>query len=218
MLKKAIIAGATGLIGNHLLSILLNATEYNEVLIVVRKSLALKHPKLRQLVINFDALPDYADQIKGDVLFCCMGTTRKKTPDRKEYYKIDHDYPVMLGEIAKKNNIPQFHLISAIGANPKSAVFYTRMKGEIEEDLKELHLPALFLYQPSMIAGNRQEHRSMEKTLITVWKFINPLLIGGLKKYRSIEGETIARALYKNSLKENSGLFIYPTDKIAASI
>ena len=107
MAKKAIIAGATGLIGNHLLKILLEAQEYDEILILVRKPVTLQHSKLKQVILNFDKLDDYANQLKADVIFSCLGTTRKKTPDRKDYYKIDHDYPVKLGEIAKKNNIPQ---------------------------------------------------------------------------------------------------------------
>lgn len=214
MAKKAIIAGATGLIGNHLLKILLEAPEYDEIIILVRKPIALQHSKLKQLVLNFDNLDSYSDQLKADVIFSCLGTTRKKTPDRKEYYKIDHDYPVKLGEIAKKNNIAHYHLISAIGANPDSSVFYTKMKGETERDLVNLNLPALFIYQPSMIAGNRPEKRTLEKTLINVWKFLNPLLIGGLKKYRSTEGETIARALYRNSLKDKKGKFVLDAEAI----
>ncbi|PBQ32821.1 nucleoside-diphosphate sugar epimerase [Sphingobacteriaceae bacterium] len=211
MSKKAIIAGATGLIGAHLLRILLEAPEYSEVLILVRKPIALKHPKLKQHVLNFDKLHDYTNLIKGDVLFSCLGTTRKKTPDRKDYYKIDHDYPVILGEIAKQNSIPQYHLISAIGADPNSAIFYSRMKGETERDLAKLNLPVLFIYQPSMLAGNREEHRVLERSLILVWRVLNPLLIGSLKKYRSINAETLALALYKNSLQEKkaSNVFTY---------
>src|SRR4051812_46904264 len=116
--KKAIVTGATGLIGSQLVEILLAADTYDEVLILARRKLDVSHPKLTQLVIDFDHIESHSSSITGDAVFSCLGTTRNKTPDVSTYYKIDHDYPLRLAKMAKANGIKQFHLVSSIGANP----------------------------------------------------------------------------------------------------
>ncbi|MCR8560970.1 NAD(P)H-binding protein [Mucilaginibacter sp. BJC16-A38] len=214
MSKKAIIAGASGLTGSSLLEILLHEPGYDEVLILVRKELPLQHPKLKQLVVDFDKLDSYAHEITGDVIFSCLGSTRKKTPDLKIYRKIDHDYPVQLAQIALKNKIGQFHLVSSMGADAGASNFYTKMKGETEDDLKKVGLPSLQIYRPAFIKGDRKEHRSMEGTLTVVMKLLDHLLIGSLKKYRSISAPTIARAMFNQSLKNTPGVHTYLSDKI----
>ncbi len=214
MAYKAIIAGASGLTGRALLDLLLQRPEYDEVLILVRKALPLKSGKLTQLVVDFDKLEDYSGQITGHAVFCCLGTTRKKTPDLSVYRKIDHDYPVMLGKIAVANKIPQYHLVSAIGANAHSGNYYLKYKGETEADLKKLGLHNLNIYQPSFLTGDRKEQRGGEGFFIVLMKIFNPLLIGGLKKYRSIPGATVARAMFNESITNQAGIFVHPTDKI----
>jgi uncharacterized protein YbjT (DUF2867 family) len=214
MAKKAIIAGASGLIGSLLLDIILQRPEYDEVLILVRKELPQQHKKLKQLVIDFEKLDELAGSLTGDALFCCLGSTRKKTPDLTVYRKIDHDYPLHLAEIALKNKIGQYHLISAIGANPSSSNYYSKMKGETEADIKKLALHCLHIYQPSFLTGDRKEKRPGERFFIGLAKIINPLLLGGLKKYRSIPAATVAMAMYKESLINEAGIFIHPSDKI----
>ena len=214
MVKRAIIAGASGLTGSSLLEILLNEPDYDEVLILVRKELPLQHNKLKQLVVDFDKLESYSDDITGDVIFSCLGSTRKKTPGLETYRKIDHDYPLQLAQIGLKNKISQFHLVSSMGADAGTSNFYTKMKGETEEDLKKIGLPSLQIYRPAFITGNRKEHRSLEKSLIAVMKLIDPLLIGSLKKYRSIPAATIARAMFNQSLKNIPGVHTYLSDKI----
>jgi len=214
MANKAIIAGSTGLIGSKLLQILLRETFYDEVLILVRKKIDLDHKKLTQLVVNFDQLDSYADALTGHALFSCLGTTNAKTPDKTVYRHIDHDYPVHLAQLALKNDIRQYHLVSSIGADVGSSFFYTKTKGETEADIRQIGLPALYIYRPSMLTGDRQEKRSMEKALIAFYKIIDPLLFGNWKKYRSIAGETVAVAMYKQSTKNNTGTFIYESDQI----
>jgi uncharacterized protein YbjT (DUF2867 family) len=214
MANKAIIAGSTGLIGSKLLQILLRENFYDEVLILVRKKIDLDHKKLTQLVVNYDQLDSYADALTGNALFSCLGTTNAKTPDKTVYRHVDHDYPVHLAQLALKNGIQQYHLVSSIGADVGSSFFYTKTKGETEVDIRQLGLPALHIYRPSMLTGNRQEKRSMEKALIALYKIIDPLLFGSWKKYRSIAGETVAVAMYKQSTKNNTGTFIYESDQI----
>jgi uncharacterized protein YbjT (DUF2867 family) len=212
--KKAILLGASGLIGNSLLQQLLLSNHYEEVLVVLRKSLNIQHPKLKQLQVDFDQLSQYAHEIKGDVVFCCLGTTSKKTPDKTQYKKIDHQYPVDAGWIAYTNGASQYHLISALGANIKSRIFYSRLKGEVEHDLKTIPFKSIHIYRPSLLDGFRKEHRSGERFMISVMRILNPLLIGPLRKYRSIKAETVAGAMLKKSLEDQRGVFIHPSDEI----
>ncbi|WP_454804587.1 NAD(P)H-binding protein [Mucilaginibacter phyllosphaerae] len=214
MAYKAIIAGASGLIGSNLLKLLLDAPEYSEVLVLVRKALPLQHKKLVQLVINFDDLDKHAAAITGHAIFSCLGTTNAQTPDKQQYRKIDHDYPLQLAKLAKLNGVDQFHVVSAIGADAKSGMFYVKLKGELEDDLKTLDLKTLHIYQPSMLIGDREKPRMAEKILFGLFKVIDPLLVGGLKKYRSIKSTTVANAMFKKSLESATGTFTYTSDKI----
>lgn len=214
MAYKAIIAGASGLIGSNLLTILLNSAEYDEILVVVRKELTLSHKKLVQLIVDFDHLDQYAHAITGHAFFSCLGTTKSKTPDSVEYRKIDHDYPVQLAQLAKENGVKHCHLVSAVGADKKSGTFYLKLKGEVEDDLQKVGFETLHIYQPSMLHGGRQEKRFLENALIGLFKVIDPLLVGSLKKYRSISGQSVAHGMYRNSLKNQPGAFIHTYDHI----
>jgi len=213
-MAKAIVAGASGLIGSSLLDVLLQSSEYEDIVILLRKELPLKHKKLKQILVNFDELNNYAAEINGDVIFCCLGSTKKKTPDSAVYYKIDHDYPVQLGKIALANGIKQYHLISALGANAASSNFYIKMKGETEKDVTAIGLKCLHIYRPAILTGERKESRLAERIAIGLFKLIDPLLIGGLKKYRSIPAKTVATAMYKQSLLNQEGVFIHPSEEI----
>jgi len=206
--KKAIVAGATGLIGSQLLDILLASDIYNEVVILVRKKLDITHPQLTQLVIDFEQIENYSASITGDAVFSCLGTTRSKTPDRNTYYRIDHDYPLFLARLAKANGIKQFHLVSAIGANPNSGTFYIRLKGETERDISALNFYSSFMYEPSMLTGREFETRFGEVFFEGLFKIVNHLLIGQWKKYRSVSGTAVARAMYEQSLKDEPGQWV----------
>jgi uncharacterized protein YbjT (DUF2867 family) len=214
MAKKAVLAGASGLIGSHLLQILLEQAYYDEVVILVRKTLPLQHHKLKQLVVDLDQLLSYAEELKGDVVFSCLGSTKKKTPDLALYRKIDHDYPLLMAQIAKQNGVEQYHLVSSTGANKDSSMFYPKLKGETEADITAVGIPTLHIYRPSFLAGDRGEKRPMEKFWVVVMKLLTPLFIGGWKKYRAIKGATVAMAMYKQSLKNATGVFVYESDKI----
>jgi uncharacterized protein YbjT (DUF2867 family) len=214
MAKKAIIVGASGLIGSKLLPILLQREEYDSVLLLVRKKLQINHEKLTQQLVDFDSLTQYTDLLTGHALFCCLGSTKRKTPNLSDYRKVDHDYPLELAKIAGKNGIAQYHLVSSIGASAASSNFYTKMKGETEDDIIKAGLNCLHIYRPSMLSGKRNETRLMEVLINGLMKVINPLLIGGLKKYRSIPAQTVAIAMFKQSLINKTGVFIHPSDKI----
>ncbi|WP_121808321.1 oxidoreductase [Mucilaginibacter kameinonensis] len=214
MAKKAVIAGSSGLIGSHLLQILLEQAYYDEVLILVRKKLSLQHHKLTQLVIDFEQPETYQKELTGHALFCCLGSTKKKTPDLTIYRKIDHDYPLLMARLAKQNGIEQYHLVSSIGADINGVNFYTKTKGETEADISAVGVPAVHIYRPSFLVGDRQESRPMEKLVNGLMKVVNPLLFGSWKKYRSIAASTVATAMYQQSIKNAAGVFIYESDNI----
>ncbi|WP_374948497.1 NAD(P)H-binding protein [Mucilaginibacter sp.] len=214
MAYKAIVAGASGLIGSNLVDALLASPDYEEVLVLVRKELPVQHKKLVQLVINFDDLNKHAAAITGHAAFCCLGTTKAQTPNEAEYRKIDFEYPLAMAQLAKQNGVDQLHLVSSIGADSSSPFFYTRLKGELENALQKLNFSALHIYQPSMLVGHRTKPRAFEGVLIAAFKLLNPLMIGGLRKYKSINGSTVAKAMLKKSLEADTGNFIHTSDKI----
>lgn len=211
---KAVIAGANGLVGRLLLKQLLKQQDYAEVLVLVRKKLPIQDQKLTQLVVDFDHLGDYQNRINGHALFCCLGTTKSKTPDPNIYRKIDYEFSLELAKIGAKNSMPQFHLVSSLGADKNSSFFYTKLKGELEEAVKKLKFKSIHIYQPSLLTGDRQEKRTAERFIMNLAKWIDPLLIGHLKKYKSINAETVAKAMVNQSLKNSSGIFTYPSDQI----
>jgi uncharacterized protein YbjT (DUF2867 family) len=212
--NKAVLAGASGLIGSKLLDVLLQENYYDEVTVLVRNELQLKHTKLVQIRLDFEDLEKHALSITGHAVFCCLGSTRKKTPDLTDYRKVDHDYPLRLAQIASKNGVQQYHLVSALGANAKSANFYTKMKGETEQDVMKVGLPSLHIYRPALLTGDRKEPRTGERLFTLIMKVIDPILVGPLKKYQSIPGATVARAMFNQSVKQQEGVFIYPSDEI----
>lgn len=214
MSKKAILIGATGLIGADLLKKLLANENYEKVLVIARKTIDINHPKLNQLVINLDELGEHENEIVGDDIFCCLGTTAKKTPDKMLYKKIDYQYPLDVARIGLKNGAKSYHLVSAMGANVKSSIFYNRTKGEVERDLEKLNFDSTHIYRPSLLDGSRSEQRFAEKTMNVLMRLFNPLLIGSLKKYRSIKIEKVASAMLKQANKNLKGNYIYLSDEI----
>ena len=197
-MKKALLFGASGFVGSHLLEELLNNPDYKQVTIVVRKDLKINHPKLKTLIGDFNSLPGLKDQINADDIFIALGTTKANTPDPKEYYQVDHDYPVLAAKIAKEKGAKTVSIVSAVGANDASSVAYIKMKGETERDIIALNFDHTNIFRPSMIMGNRKEKRRLEKFLIGVFSVINPLMPS---KFKGIDGKNIARAM--NSAARN---------------
>jgi uncharacterized protein YbjT (DUF2867 family) len=209
-MKKAILFGASGFIGSCLLPDLLDNKNYEQVTVVVRKTLGLNHPNLKELIGDYHTLPMLKDKIDADEIFITLGTTRAKTPDRDQYYQVDHDYPVEAAKIAKEAGAKSVFVVTAVGANANSGVFYIRTKGETERDIISLNFEHTCIFRPSMIMGNRKESRKFEKILINVWAFINPLLIGkSLKKYRGITGEDIAKAMMNTAKNQKEKVKIF---------
>ena len=178
-MKSAIVFGSSGFVGSHLLSGLLNSPEYGQVTAVARKSLGITDPKLRTLIGDYGSLADVKSEIAADEIFIALGTTKAKTPNEAEYYRVDHDYPVLAARIAKEQGAKSVFLVTAVGANAQSKLFYVRTKGETERDVIALNFEHTHIFRPSMIIGNRKEKRPLlEAVLMRFWSALNPLSSG----------------------------------------
>jgi uncharacterized protein YbjT (DUF2867 family) len=195
--KTAIILGATGLTGSLLLEMLLTDDRYEKIKVFTRRPLEVSDPKLEAIQCSLLELNAVKDDFIGDEVFCCIGTTTKKTPDKKLYHKIDYGIPVSAAMLCKENNIPTLVIVSAIGANADSSIFYNKTKGEMERDVLAQNIQHTYILQPSIINGPRNESRAGEKIGVVITRFLQPLLMGSLKKYRVINGEVISKAMVK---------------------
>ncbi|MFS4415555.1 NAD(P)H-binding protein [Maribacter sp. 2307ULW6-5] len=193
--KTAILLGATGLTGGMLLGKLLDDGRYQKIKVFGRRPLPVEHPKLEQHQCDLTQLVRQRSHFTGHEVFCCIGTTKAKTPDREAYVAVDKGIPVSAAVLCKEQGIPTFLVISAMGADPKSAVFYNRTKGQMEAAVLSLGLAKVHVLQPGLINGPRSEKRTGEDFLKSVMKFLDPLLVGPLKKYRSIAPQDMARAM-----------------------
>ncbi|OPY95806.1 epimerase [Bradyrhizobium sacchari] len=215
-MKTALLFGATGFIGAHLLGDLLNSPDYSRVIAVARKPLAVSHPKLTVLIGDLASLPALKPQLVADEIFIALGTTRKHTPDAGEYYKIDHDYPLLAAETAKANGARSVFLVTAVGANAGSGMFYVRTKGEVERDILALDFDHTHIFRPSMILGERDEDRPRERLIIAIWRVLNPLLVGSANRYRGLTGNEIAHAIAKAARHQTERVRIYHWQEMVA--
>lgn len=213
--KSALIAGATGLTGSKLVEVLLDHPEYDKVTVFVRRPLTLEHPKLEQIHVDYYRLADYAKHFQVEDVFCCLGTTIKKAGSQKAFRRVDYDYPVALAQLAKSAGAKNFLVVSAMGADSRSNIFYNRVKGQMEDSLKKMELPALHIFRPSLLLGDRKEFRLGEKAASLISPVFSPLLRGGMKKYKPIQAEQVAQAMFAAAQSESDGVHIYPSDEIA---
>lgn len=195
MKKTAIILGASGLTGGLLLKKLIVDDRYESIKLFSRSSIKGLPNKVKQYIGNLLELEQFKNDFTGDEVYCCIGTTAKKTPDKSLYRDIDYGIPVATAKLAKANGINTFLVISAMGANKKSSVFYNRTKGEMEQEVLNQAIPRTSILRPSLIDGERNEQRLLEKIGLVVFKVIQPLFIGPLKKYRIINADSIAQAM-----------------------
>ncbi|WP_033542385.1 oxidoreductase [Planococcus sp. CAU13] len=213
--KSALIAGATGLTGNELVKVLLEDPAYDKVKVLVRRTLDMDHPKLEEIKTDYYRLADYAEHFNVDDVFCCLGTTIKKAGSQKAFRRVDFDYPVAIAELAKAAGVKNFLVISAMGADSRSNVFYSRVKGQMEDHLKKMEFPALHIFQPSLLLGQREEFRLGEKAASLLAPAVSPLLRGGLKKYKPIEAHQVAVAMCAAAKSGSEGIVVHSSDKIA---
>lgn len=210
MKKTAILLGATGLTGSTLLNKLLHDRTIEKVKVFSRRTTGVSHPKLEEHIISLFELKKHNEEFYGNVVFCCIGTTKANTPDKNKYRKIDHGIPVSAAKLCKENKIETFIVMSSMGTDVESSVFYNKVKGEMERDVLSQEIPNTYILQPSLIAGKRDEKRLGERIMKGVMKVINPLLP---KKYQSIHPDTIASAM-KALMKKGFDETVITSDKI----
>lgn len=193
--RTAIVVGATGFIGQHLVKQLCDSEEYVAVTIIARTNSTYTNAKLDVKIREFDNLEERDLDIADD-LFCCLGTTMKKAKTKENFEKVDLEFPLRIASLAKKRGIPNFYVISAAGSNSRSPFFYSRVKGKMEEGLIDLKLPHLSIFRPSLLTGERAEFRLGERLAEGIFQLINPILIGPFRSLRAIEGKQLAFAMY----------------------
>jgi uncharacterized protein YbjT (DUF2867 family) len=202
----ATLIGSTGLIGNHLLELLLNNDYFDTVRILVRRPFELSHPKLEKKLVDFADMESYRLALEdSDVIFCAVGTTQKKVKgDKAAYRRVDYDIPVNAAKLGKLCGCKTFVLVSSIGANSKSKNFYLKLKGEVEDEVKVVGLKSVHIMRPSVLLGDRKESRFGEKIAQGIMKTISFLFPS---KYKPIHSRDVAKAMVR-SAKENIPGFI----------
>lgn len=213
--RSAIVIGATGLTGSHLVKWLCDSDEYTVVHVISRKKLIFEHPKLEVKIKDFNEIEESDIEVAHD-FFCCLGTTMKTAGSKAAFEQVDLTYPVQMASMAKNRGIGHFLVISAMGASSNSRIYYNRVKGEMEQQLIDLKLPRLSIFRPSLLTGNRKEFRLGERIGEGAMQVLNPLLIGPFEKYRSIESKQVAFSMMQKALYgSKKNVAIYMSNEIA---
>jgi len=200
--KIAIVIGATGLVGSHLLKLLLEDDSYGKVKVFHRRSTEVSHPKLEEHIVDFDHIDKWKTELTGDCLFSALGTTIKKAGSKEAQYKIDYSYQFEVAKAAAENGVSHYALVSSIGANANSKSFYTRIKGELDDAVQHLGFDSVLILRPSFLDGVRNEFRFGERFGIALANVVCKL--PGLRKYHPIKAETVAQALISGVEMEKS--------------
>jgi uncharacterized protein YbjT (DUF2867 family) len=215
--RTALIVGATGLTGGHCLQTLLDDPTYSEVTALARKPLLKTHRKLKTIITKFDKnLEQELSKTQTHDVYCCLGSTIKKAGSQQAFKAVDHTLVVTVAELMRKQGAEQFIVISSMGANKDSKVFYNRVKGEMEQALQELDYPCLRIIRPSLLLGSREEFRLGEKIGVLLTPVLKLFMMGSLKKYRPVQAESVARFMVKVAHEEPvSGVNLYESDMIS---
>lgn len=211
-MRTAIVIGATGLVGNELVKLLIADNRFSDIIVFVRREMSLKHPKVTEHIIDFRQIDSWKNLVEGDVLFSALGTTIKQAGSKAAQYEIDYTYQYQFAQAAAENKVPVYALVSSASASPDSRLFYSRIKGELERDVKQLGFSSINIFQPSLLVGDRKKERFGEKLGYKVLKVINAL--GLFKKYRPIHGKIVAMGMLKSALKAQYGSRTYILDDI----
>lgn len=216
-MKTALLFGASGLVGGHLLDQLISNNNYSKIKVFVRSVPEIIDPKIEIIETDFNNLENHKEDIKGDDSFYCIGTTKQNSSDKNEYKRVELEIPKQIAQIAKANSVNSFVFVSSGYADPKSSGDYLKFKGEVEEELKRLNFPKLGIMRPSFLLGDRKEKRVGEKIGIFVFKLLSPLFLGPLKKMRPIHSEIVAKAMIAIVQNENQQM-IFESNEISEII
>lgn len=212
---KAILIGATGATGKALLQLLLQDETITQVTALVRKPLNLQHKKLQAHVINFNQPQQWADLVTADMAFSCLGTTLKAAGSKEAQYKVDYEYQLAFAQAARQHDVPRFILISAGMADPKSLVFYSRMKGELEQAIRALNFESLTLFRPGLLSRPGTD-RAGEKISESVLRFFNRL--GLFKKLAPLPVQKLAMLMLRYGKQDNTGVTVIESPQILSEV
>ena len=211
-MKTAIVIGATGLVGNELVQQLLKDSRFDKVKVFVRRSMKIVNNKLEEHIVDFETPDSWKKNVTGDVLYSAMGTTLKAAGSKEAQYKIDYTYQYQVARMAANNNVGQYVLVSAAGSSVDSKIFYSKMKGELERDVKKLPFDTIHIIRPGMLAGERREARSGEKIGIGIMNLV--AMIPGLHRLKPIQGAEVARAMINATFKHVIGIHSYTMGEV----
>lgn len=207
--KTAIVLGATGLVGNLLTHQLVDSPFYSNVKVLVRKSLNWQHPRLQEVLFDFEHPNGLLTQ--ADDVFCCLGTTIKQAGSKSAFRQVDYQYPLDVARLSLANGARQFVIVTSMGADTRSSFFYNRVKGEIERDLTHLHYPDLLIFRPSLLFGNRPENRLGEQLAAGAMRLFNPIIPA---KYKGIEAAKVANAMLQTAQQDLTGKHVFESDSL----
>lgn len=211
-MKTAILIGATGLVGKALLELLLKQEEYGKVVVFGRRSVDMQHLKLEEHIINFDAPKEWEALVQGDVLFSSLGTTLARAGSKAAQYKVDYTYQYAFAAAAARNGVPVYVLVSAPYVKPDALVFYSKMKGELERDVRKLPFQSFTFIQPGLLFGSREVHRTGEAIAYIVLKVFNA--VGLFRGYRPVSGTTVAKAMIAAAGEAATGERTYTMEEV----
>ena len=212
--KTALIAGATGLVGSYLLKLLLENDAYARILSLTRRASGLSHPKLEEIITDFDDLEKLGEKFESDHVFCCLGTTMKKAGSREAFYKVDYEYPLKLASISRARGAKHFLLVSAQGANPKSVFFYNRVKGQLEDAISKIGFEYYTVIRPALILGDRLEKRAFEEIGKFLISNLDFMLSGSFRKFKGVQASDIARKMMKAASENSKNWQIIKSEEI----
>ncbi len=212
-MKTALVFGSSGLVGQQLVQQLIQNNTYQKIKLFVRKKPILQNPKIEIIETKFDNLEILSSEIIGDSCFFCIGTTKKNSPNKAEYQRVELDLPKKIANLAKKNKIQSFIFVSSGYANSKSSGDYLRYKGLVEEELLSLKFDNLGILRPSFLLGNRREKRIGEKIGIIIFQILSPLMMGPLKRMKPIHVKLVANAMI-NIAQSDFRQTIFESDEI----
>ena len=210
----ALLLGATGLVGGHVLDLLLADPAYRRVTVLTRRPLARMDSKLDQRTADFDRLRDHEISFAVDDVFCCLGTTIAQAGSQEAFRRVDHDYVVEAARLTSEHGARRFCLVSAAGANAKSRIFYNRVKGEAEDAVRALPLEGAVILRPSLLLGERTGHRAGESVAQRVMPALHWMMVGRLRRYRAIHASTVARAMVRLAKERPRGVRVVESDEI----
>jgi uncharacterized protein YbjT (DUF2867 family) len=212
--RTALLAGATGLVGSHVLQRLLADSVWTRVVTIGRRVIPQRHNKLEHRIVDFDSITDLPHV---DDVFCCLGTTIKQAGSQDAFRRVDHDYVLALAQAGLRAGATQFLLVSAIGADPAARVFYSRVKGETEADVRKLPYRAIQIFRPSLLLGERAAFRLGERIAMLAAPLLSWLLFGRLRRYRPIHADVVARAMTGMALEAPRGPNVFEYDAMTAA-